>query len=52
MNETIIICDLRRDCVDANIHRWHCMRGFELDDKPAVPGVCPLEKCERQGANR
>lgn len=48
----ILICEPRKDCADPHILRWHCMRGFDLDDKPAVPGVCPLKVCEQRGANR
>ncbi len=44
----ILICEPRSDCVDRNIHRWHCMRGHD----GAEPGVCPLAKCEQEGANR
>jgi hypothetical protein len=47
----IIICEPRQDCADPHPCRWYCMRGHELDDKAAIPGVCPLEKCERRGAN-
>lgn len=52
MTGRIIICEPRKDCSDPHVLRWHCMRGFELDDKPAVPGACPLKVCEQQGANR
>jgi len=52
MNEShtgrIIICEPRADCVDQNVYRWHCMRGHD----GAAPGVCPLDKCDREGANR
>lgn len=48
----IIICEPAKDCADANIHRWHCLRGHELAGKPALDGVCPLDYCDRQGANR
>lgn len=44
----ILICEPRRDCVDDNVNRWHCMRGHD----GAAPDICPLEACERQGANR
>ena len=58
----IILCDLSSppDCKDPHPHRWYCMRGhaleaaFARDGKaiPATPGVCPLMKCDRAGANR
>ena len=50
--DRIIICEPRKDCKDPHPCRWYCMRGHELDDKPAVPGVCPLKVCEQRGANR
>ena len=50
----VIICQPRTDCMDAHTLRWHCMRGHALpeEDKAATPGVCPLTKCARLGANR
>lgn len=44
----IIICEPRKDCADANVNRWHCMRGYD----GAPDGICPLAKCERERANR
>jgi hypothetical protein len=44
----IIICEPRKDCADPHVLRWHCMRGHD----GAADGVCPLDYCERQGANR
>jgi hypothetical protein len=44
----VIICGPRKDCADPHPHRWYCMRGHD----GAADGVCPLAKCERQGANR
>lgn len=43
----VILCGPRQDCVDPNPNRWHCMRGHD----GAAPGICPLVKCDRQGAN-
>lgn len=43
----VIVCEPRADCVDQNVNRWYCMRGHD----GAPEGVCPLPKCERQGAN-
>lgn len=50
----VIICGPPKMCADPNPNRWHCMRGHALkeEDKPARPGVCPLDKCDRKGANR
>lgn len=45
---TILICEPRPDCADANINRWYCMRGHD----GAAPGVCPLAYCDSKGANR
>lgn len=42
-----LVCEPRTDCVDANVNRWYCMRGHD----GAPDGVCPLPKCDRQGAN-
>lgn len=43
----ILICQPRTDCVDPHSARWHCMRGHD----GAAEGDCPLEACQRQGAN-
>lgn len=47
----IIVCEPAKDCADPHVHRWYCMRGHPLDDKAATPGVCPLSKCDKRGAN-
>jgi hypothetical protein len=44
----IILCEPRRDCADPHTLRWHCMGGHD----GAAPGVCPLDVCDRRGANR
>lgn len=46
----IILCTsgARPDCADPHPMRWYCMRGHD----GAPRDVCPLEKCERRGANR
>lgn len=45
---TPILCEPAKDCADAHTLRWDCLRGH--DGAPA--GVCPLEHCEKRGANR
>jgi len=51
---TAILCGPRRDCADPNPNRWHCMRGHADETRgiKAKSGICPLPKCEQQGANR
>ena len=52
--DRIILCGPAPTCRDPHTLRWYCMRGHALDDRPAVPGVCPIRKCEtadaREGA--
>lgn len=51
MTGPMTMCGPDPKCADPHAHRWYCMRGHALDDKPKVPGACPLDVCDRRGAN-
>lgn len=44
----VIICEPAKGCADPHKDRWYCMRGHD----GAPSGVCPLDYCEKRGANR